>query len=344
MNKAKDFFVCSCFYTHNIFLQQYNIHVTYFEDDDRFLREWKKTLSSKGCKTNDKIRETIEQIKAELARRKTLGQQFLDRREKIFENYTPLHPHIYNLQDSYFTKEFLDIVQYAKSNTATAEGLIQKLTTEHAEQVYSFPVFTEQFCQEFMEEISHFENTDLPKGRPNTMNNYGILLNELGFDEDFITPLRVDYLRPITRLLFPDWGGDCLDSHKAFIVKYKLGEDLALNYHYDNAEVTINVSLGREFSEGALYFGDMRWVPLQDTECSEYAHKPTYGLLHRGQHMHGAMRITEGERYNLIIWMRSSYIRNELCPMCGKKPTLVKTVGFGDGFTAPETINLCSTV
>ncbi|XP_070573133.1 2-oxoglutarate and iron-dependent oxygenase domain-containing protein 2-like isoform X2 [Ptychodera flava] len=279
-------------------------------------------------------------------RRKSLGQQFLERRQKIFQDYKPLHPHIYKLLDSYFTEEFLDILHYARQEDATAEGLKEKLTVESSSEVYSFPVFTSQFCEQFMEEISHFENTDLPKGRPNTMNNYGVLLNELGFDEDFISPLRALYLRPITQLLYPEWGGSCLDSHKAFIVKYKLGEDLSLNYHYDNSEITINVSLGRQFSEGSLYFGDMRWVPMNETTCTEYTHKPTYGLLHRGQHMHGALPITEGERYNLIVWMRASKVRNEMCPMCGRKPKLVKTIGFGDGFTQeqPDMVNLCSTL
>lgn len=87
-----------------------------------------------------------------------------------------------------------------------------------------------------------------------------ILLNELGFDEHFITPLREQYLLPLTSLLYPDCGGRCLDSHKAFVVKYDMNEDLDLSYHYDNAEVTLNVSLGKEFTEGNLYFGDMRQV------------------------------------------------------------------------------------
>ena len=87
-----------------------------------------------------------------------------------------------------------------------------------------------------------------------------VLLNELGFDEGLISPLRTKYLVPITRLLFTDYGGDSLDSHKAFTVHYKLGEDLDLSYHYDNAEVTLNVSLGKEFTGGELYFGEMRQV------------------------------------------------------------------------------------
>lgn len=90
-----------------------------------------------------------------------------------------------------------------------------------------------------------------------------ILLNELGFDESFITPLREVYLRPLTALLYSDCGGSCLDSHKAFVVKYAMREDLELCYHYDNAEVTLNVSLGKDFTEGNLFFGDMRQVLIR---------------------------------------------------------------------------------
>lgn len=75
-----------------------------------------------------------------------------------------------------------------------------------------------------------------------------------------MTPLRELYLKPISSLVYPDCGGKWLDSHKAFAVKYSLNEDLELSYHYDNAEVTLNVSLGKDFTDGNLYFGDMRQV------------------------------------------------------------------------------------
>ena len=59
------------------------------------------------------------------------------------------------------------------------------------------------------------------------------------------------------------------------------------------------------------------------------------GVLHRGQHMHGALDISKGERYNLIIWMRSSSVRNNCCPRCGETPKLVPFEGYGDGFVLP---------
>uniref|UniRef100_A0ACB8FZK4 2-oxoglutarate and iron-dependent oxygenase domain-containing protein 2 n=2 Tax=Sphaerodactylus townsendi TaxID=933632 RepID=A0ACB8FZK4_9SAUR len=167
-------------------------------------------------------------------------------------------------------------------------------------------------------------------------------------DEAFITPLREKYLQPISALLYPDCGGGCLDSHKAFVVKYALREDLDLSSHYDNAEVTLNVSLGKEFTEGNLYFAEFRQDHKPVPRYTEVEHVPRHGLFHRGGQLHGALPIGSGERWNLIIWMRSSAIRNQLCPMCNRQPDLVPADGFGDGFTGnprdgqPETVDFCS--
>ena len=87
-----------------------------------------------------------------------------------------------------------------------------------------------------------------------------LLLNELGFDEGFTNPLRVSYLNPVSKLLFPDCVREGLDSQRAFVVNYCADEDkkkdIGLSSHYDNAEVTLNVSLGKDFTDGELYFMD----------------------------------------------------------------------------------------
>ena len=44
------------------------------------------------------------------------------------------------------------------------------------ERLYSFPVFTVDFCNCLTEELEHFEASDCPRGRPNTMNNYGVCM------------------------------------------------------------------------------------------------------------------------------------------------------------------------
>ena len=38
-------------------------------------------------------------------------------------------------------------------------------------------------------------------------------------------------------------------------------------------------------------------------------------------------------RYNLIMWLRSSEVRNQRCPMCRRRPTVLPVAfGTGDGF------------
>ncbi|KAM3611845.1 uncharacterized protein V6R79_024867 [Siganus canaliculatus] len=330
-DEAIGFYLCNCFTTDNIFLEDYKLHVRYVSEQ-QFRQDYGALLRSHGCVTEEQFEDVLNKISQEVDRRRRLGVTSAQRAAAIKEVYRPLHPHVYHLQESYLAPKFKQIVEYCKRRDPSEDGL-SDLLEEEAARVYRFPVFEKSFCEELVEELQHFEQSSAPKGRPNTMNHYGILLNEMGFDDGFITPLREQYLRPITTVLFPDCGGVCLDSHKAFVVKYDMNEDLDLSYHYDNAEVTINVSLGKDFTEGNLYFGDMKQVPLGETECSEVEHRVAEGLLHRGQHMHGALPISSGQRWNLIVWMRASQVRNKLCPMCNKKPALVEGEGFADGFT-----------
>ena len=175
-----------------------------------------------------------------------------------------------------------------------------------------------------------------------------MLLDELGFDEGLLTPLRERYLSVVAGCLFPEAGGATLDSHRAFVVSYGPEADRDLDLHYDNSEVTVNISLDDQFQDGELYIGRV-YADVQSkppSSASHYCpcqHKLGCGLLHRGQQMHGALPLSSGERHNIILWMRSSLTRNHLCPMCRRSPDLVRVCGTGDGFSVPV-VNFCSVV
>lgn len=335
------FYVCRCFHSRNIFLKDLRMHVD-FIDRSQFLKTYKQILLDNGIDDEKQTENLIKEIEGEVARRQRLGLDSLERRKAIEKSYKALLPDIYTLQEKFLSPKFLELVQYCKEDDAIFEGVFDYIKETDISRAYVIPVFTEEFCRMFLTEIQHFENSSLPKGRPNTMNKYGVLLDELGFDL-FFTTLRQLYLTPVTKLLFPDIGGVELDSHKVFIVKYKDGEDTDLNLHYDNAEVTLNVALSQKeaYTGGNLYFGAMRNENCPQNSWKEFEHKPMMGLLHRGQHMHGALPVTSGERYNLILWMRASCVRNKNCPMCDNVPDLQETVGYGDGFTRPKTVDVC---
>ncbi len=54
--------------------------------------------------------------------------------------------------------------------------------------------------------------------RPNSMNNYGLILDEIGLSP-FLNDLMLRYVAPFSSILYPDVGGDTLDGHHGFIVR-----------------------------------------------------------------------------------------------------------------------------
>jgi hypothetical protein len=72
--------------------------------------------------------------------------------------------------------------------------------------------------RELIEEVESFENSGLPVMRPNSMNNYGLILDEIGFTP-MLDELRTKYVVPFAAILYPHVGGASLDYHHGFIVR-----------------------------------------------------------------------------------------------------------------------------
>ncbi|KAM5312867.1 2-oxoglutarate and iron-dependent oxygenase domain-containing protein 2 isoform 1-T1 [Glossophaga mutica] len=259
------FYRCACFCSENLYVARYRLHVR-FRGEEQLRRDYGPILRSRGCVSPKDFQQLLEELEQEVQRRRRLGQESAARRALIASSYRPARPEIYSpLQDGALAPEFLAAAEYSALPGANLEGLLRQLETVSEEKrIYRLPVFTAPFCQALLEELEHFEQSDLPKGRPNTMNNYGVLLHELGLDGPLVTPLRERFLQPLMALLYPDCGGCWLDSHRAFVVKYAPGQDRELGCHYDNAELTINVALGKAFTGGALYFGGFFQVSVCD--------------------------------------------------------------------------------
>ena len=91
-------------------------------------------------------------------------------------------------------------------------------------------------------------------------------------------PLRTQYLIPLAQLLFPVWVDDGQDSYKAFIIYCAIGEDLNLLYHFDNAEVMLNVNCDKQFTGGYLHFGK---IVKMCTFCLNNVQSYVYSLIYK---------------------------------------------------------------
>lgn len=227
--------------------------------------------------------------------------------ERIATGYPRLHSHLYSLHDSFFLPAF--------SRACDASDTDRRAFCDEIHPgVYAFDMVTPSFRNELLEELDHFERwmaeEDLPVIRPNTMNNYGAVLDTFGF-ASMLQQMVERCIAPFASLFYPEVGGGSLDGHHGFIVEYALGKDTDLGFHVDIADVTLNVCLGETFTGGSLYFEGMRCGLCQQTESLpgesfSVDHVPGRAILHRGNHRHGANPIASGRRLNLIIWCYSS--------------------------------------
>lgn len=317
---GKRFAICKCFFTRNIFIKKLNFHVEYLGDE-----ALKKVLFDHGVIENE-LPGILDEIKLEIRRRENFQQNILQSKLFIAQNYQPLHPEVYNLSaENHLHPSFLEIVLSRNYNDFR----------DHGQKVFSFPVFTDEFCLLLLQELKHLKSSKLPLNIPNSMNKEGVLLDELGFTP-FIDRLRLEYLNPLCERLFPGkYEKFPLDSHRAFVVLYQEGGDTGLHSHFDNAEITLNVSLSDEHEDGELIFNGLKTEPERQSNIFAYQHVLGRGVLHRGSHIHSALPISSGDRWNLIIWMRRSVERNLHCPMCNDVPNLVPVheSSYGDGFT-----------
>jgi hypothetical protein len=58
------------------------------------------------------------------------------------------------------------------------------------------------FCERFLEETDNYLASGLPIRRPNSMNNYGLIVNEIGL-EPSITHFQQNYILSVAKLLYP---------------------------------------------------------------------------------------------------------------------------------------------
>ena len=61
-----DYFICSCFFHRNIYLQEYKFHVHYYDDDQKFSEDYSEVIAGKAAKNSSNYYNLTEITSVEL--------------------------------------------------------------------------------------------------------------------------------------------------------------------------------------------------------------------------------------------------------------------------------------
>jgi len=267
-----------------------------------------------GLKKNHEISNLLQALhsflaeplhdKDTVAKKWTQIASFNKERNDDIQAYMPMrkYPALFDTTagwlDEWLDPELLTAV--AKNQPAVYRTFFKWETDE----VYSFPMFTDKFCDMLTEELEGFCQSGLPIQRPNSMNNYGVVVNEIGM-EGMMDLLQQRFLQPMSAYLYDPQGWH-IDRHHAFMVQYQTDQDTGLDMHTDDSDVTFNVCLGKDFEGAGLTFCGVQGAPDHRQRKHRYKHVKGRCVVHLGRKRHGADDLTKGERRNLVIWNQSS--------------------------------------
>ena len=212
------------------------------------------------------------------------------------------------LDDSIYAPALRDAVDAAWANPAS-DGAVKDLFEEVFPGVYKVQFFDPEKLPVLRGYMDKVAEADIPLRPP-----YGISLNRAGAMLDprseghlgapgfqkFYQGLMNRYMRPVSRLLFPDVAG--YDGQTfGFSIQWKPDTDTSLRPHSDASSVTLNINLnlsGEGFAGSGVSFID----PVS-RRVESLSFNPGVALIHHGSVPHASEPITEGSRSNFVLWL-----------------------------------------
>jgi hypothetical protein len=191
----------------------------------------------------------------------------------------------------------------------TKESAVQDLFQEVIPGVFECQFFDPHRLVDLRAYLEAVWNAQIPIRPP-----YGIVLNRGGAMLDrrsegylgapsfqaFYNEILNTYLRPISRLLFPEVMGYDTQTF-GFSILYRPTTDASIRPHTDASAVTLNINLNlpdESFTGSAVNFYDST-----SSQVTPVTFKPGTAMIHRGNIPHAAEPITSGERTNFVLWL-----------------------------------------
>ena len=130
--------------------------------------------------------------------------------------YRPLQPDLFGRA---FKAEWLTATFRAAVEDGSTKALRAVLHEEVPGRVFSFEMLEPEFCAALLAETQNYEASGLPVTRPNSMNNYGVILNQIGM-KGLLDDLQRWVVQPLAASLFPVEGSE-FTAHHSFMVQVR---------------------------------------------------------------------------------------------------------------------------
>lgn len=212
------------------------------------------------------------------------------------------------LDRSLYVPELREAIERSWANPKE-EAAVKDLWTEVFPGVYKPQFFDLDRLRDLRAYMDRVADADIPLRPP-----YGIALNRGGAMLDprsggylaapgfqaFYRDLMDHYMRPISRLLFPDVFGYDTQTF-GFSIQWQAGKDTTLRPHTDASAVTLNINLNLP---GETFFGSaVRFMDPVGRKVESLSFEPGTAMIHHGSVPHASEPILEGERHNFVLWL-----------------------------------------
>ncbi|MEX3014219.1 2OG-Fe(II) oxygenase [Gymnodinialimonas hymeniacidonis] len=248
-----------------------------------------------------------------MLRRHPSVQQFWDGNKEQFEKAwaeweDSLDGKLPKLDSSIFDSKLQNAVDAAWVDPST-EGAVQDLWEEVFPGVYRTQFFDVEQLATLRAYMGAVAEADIPLRPP-----YGISLNRGGAmldprSEGYLAApafqavyhdLMHRYMRPISRMLFPDVMGYDTQTF-GFSIQWQANKDTSLRPHTDASAVTLNINFNLP---GGAYDGSaVSFIDPATRRVEKLSFEPGTALIHHGRIPHASEPITKGERFNFVLWL-----------------------------------------
>ena len=189
------------------------------------------------------------------------------------------------------------------------ETAVKALFTEVMPEVYEFQLFDPARLTDLRQYLEALWDAQIPLRPP-----YGIVLNRGGAMLDarseghlgapsfqrFYNEILSDYMRPISRLLFPEVTGFDTQTF-GFSIRYQPNTDASIRPHTDASSVTLNMNLN--LPDESFTGSEVNFYNQATGMIKPVTFKSGSALIHRGHVAQAALPITGGERTNFVLWL-----------------------------------------